>query len=155
ILRLALWRVLQTTLSCLLANIAMGQTFSVSHLTSAEYQTKFNELTKQGLRPIKVWSWGPIDSAGSFGYWATFQKDDGTPWVARHGIDAGAYQQEFNKWTAAGYMPTSINVACVGSQVRYCVIYDKIPNPPAWVARHGMNEAAFRNENSTWTAKGY
>jgi len=158
ILRLALWRVLQTMLFCLLANVTMGQTTNVSNLTSAEYQRKFDELTKLGLRPIKVWSGqlGTIDSAGlSFGYWATFGKDNGTPWVARHGIDAGTYQQEFNKWTAAGYMPTSINVACVGSQVRYCVVYDKIANPPAWVARHGMNQAAFSNENSTWTAKGY
>jgi len=52
-------------------------------------------------------------------------------------------------------MPTDINVACVGSEVRYCVIYDKIANPPAWIARHGMNEAAFKSENSTWTEKGY
>ena len=99
---------------------------------------------------------GTIDSAGaSFGYWATFAKDSGTPWVARHGLNAGMYQQEFNKWTAAGYMPTDINVAYIGSEVRYCVIYDKIANPPAWVARHGMNEAAFKNENSTWGAKRY
>ena len=158
ILRFVLSFALQTMLFCLLANIAMGQTTNVSNLTSAEYQRKFNELTKAGLRPIKVWSkqLGTIDSAGaSFGYWATFAKDSGTPWVARHGLNAGMYQQEFNKWTAAGYMPTDINVACVGSEVRYCVIYDKIANPPAWVARHGMNEAAFRNEDSTWTAKGY
>lgn len=140
------------------ANIATGQTTNVSNLTSAEYQRKINELTKEGLRPVKVWSkqLGRIDAAGaSFGYWATFEKDNGTPWVARHGLDAGAYQQEFNKWTAAGYMPTDINVACVGSEVRYCVIYDKIANPPAWIARHGMNEAAFKSENSTWTEKGY
>jgi hypothetical protein len=143
-------------------NIAMGQTIDVENLTSAEYQKKFNELIQAGFRPIKVWSKPQhvIDYAEgekpSFGYWATFQKvPNGAPWEARHGLDAATYQQEFNKWTRAGYMPTHINVACVGSEVRYCVVYDKIANPPAWVARHNMDEAAFKNENATWTAKGY
>jgi hypothetical protein len=144
------------------ANIAMGQTIEVKDLTSAEYQEKFNELTQAGFRPIRVWS-GSLHvndhtegEKSSFGYSATFQKvPAGTPWVARQGLDAAAYQQEFNKWTRAGYVPTAINVACVGSEVRYCVVYDKIANPPAWVARHGMDAAAFRNENATWTAKGY
>ena len=63
--------------------------------------------------------------------------------------------EEFNKWTAAGYMPTHVNVACVGSEVRYCVVYDKIANPRAWVARHNMDKATFGNENATWTARGY
>jgi len=139
-------------------NIAMGQTIDVENLTSAEYQKKFNELVQGGFRPIKVWS-KPLQVIGekpSFGYWATFQKvPNGTPWVARHGLDAATYQQDFNKWTGAGYMPTHINVACVASEVRYCVVYDKIENPPAWVARHRMDEAAFKNESATWTAKGY
>ena len=152
----------QTTLFCLSANIAMAQTTEVKNLTSAEYQKKFDQLTQAGFRPVKVWSktLGVIDYTEGehprFGYWATFQKvPGGPPWVARHGIDAATYQQEFNKWTQAGYMPTDINVACVGSDVRYCVIYDKIANPPAWVARHGINNAAFQNENASWTAKGY
>src|SRR5437870_77455 len=104
ILRLALSLAFQTTLFCSLAGIAMAQTTDVSNLTSAEYQKKFNDLTQEGFRPIKVWSkqLGTIDSVGAkprFGYWATFQKvPNGTPWVARHGLDAATYQQEFNKW---------------------------------------------------------
>jgi len=142
--------------------IASGQKVNVENLTSAEYQKKFDELILAGFRPIKVWAkqLQVIDHTEgekpSFGYWATFQKvPNGTPWAERHGLDAAMYQREFNKWTGAGYMPTYINVACVGSEVRYCVVYDKIASSPAWIARHNMDTTAFESENRTWTAKGY
>lgn len=142
----------------LFANVALSQTIEVTNVTAAEYQKKFNELTKQGFRPIKVWSktLGTFDSAPSFGYWATFQKvPNGPAWASFHGLDAAAYQKEFNKWTALGYVPTDLNVACVNNQVKYCVIYDKIANHPAFVARHNIHKAEFDKTNSELLAKGY
>ena len=70
-------------------------------------------------------------------------------------MDAATYQQEFTKYVAQGYMPTDLNVAALGNEVRYCVIFDKIPNPPAWVAKHNLTQAAFNQEQATWTGKGY
>ncbi|MEY2495653.1 MAG: hypothetical protein QOJ45_2145 [Verrucomicrobiota bacterium] len=149
-------------LASLLANVALGQTIEVTNLNSKEYQKKFDELTKQGFRPVKVWSkiLGVFDyqpgESPSFGYWATFQKvPNSPPWAAFHGLDAAAYQQQFNKWTAQGYMPTDMNVACVNGAVRYCVIYDKIANHPAWVAKHNINKAEFDRTNTDLLAKGY
>jgi hypothetical protein len=149
-------------LLCLFANGVLGQVVEVKNLTSNEYQKKFDKLTKQGYRPIKVWSktLQVFDYVGgeqpSFGYWATFQKiSNGTAWVARHGMDAATYQQEFNKWVAQGYMPTDINVACVNNVVRYCVIYDNIVNTPAWEARHNINKTEFDRTNTDLIAKGY
>src|SRR5882724_8229519 len=114
---------------------ALGQDTELTNLTCREYQKKFDELVQRGYRPVKVWSktLGVIDYVDgehpSFGYWATFRKvPGGTPWVARHGLDAGAYQSEFDKWVAQGYMPTDMNVACVNKVVKYNVIYDKIAN---------------------------
>ena len=148
------------TLLCLLANTVFAEDINVANLTSKEYQTKFNELTKLGYRPIKVWSkpLGTFDGGGggAFGYWATFRKvTDGVPWAARHGLDAAAYQQEFDLRVAQGYMPTDINVACVNDVVRYNVIYDKIANPPPWVARHNINKAEYERTQKDLLAKGY
>jgi Bacterial tandem repeat domain 1 len=145
-----------------LANLATVQALEVANLTAKEYQKKFDELTKQGYRPVKVWSktLGVFDyqpgEGPSFGYWATFEKvPNSPPWASFHGLDAAAYQQQFNKWTAQGYMPTDMNVACVNGAVRYCVIYDKIANAPAWVARHNINKAEFDRTNTDLLAKGY
>ncbi|MBE7157606.1 MAG: hypothetical protein INR62_04080 [Rhodospirillales bacterium] len=146
------------TFFCLMANSALGQVIQEKNLTSTEYQKRFDQHVKDGYRPVKVWSkaLGVFDGPTSFGYWATFQKDSGKiPWVARHGLDAATYQQEFNKWSAQGYVPTDMNVARVNDQVRYCVIYDKIPNAPAGIARHNINKAQFDQENKSATAKGY
>jgi len=155
-------KLIYVTALSLLAHVALGQTVEVKNVTAKEYQKKFDELTKQGFRPIKVWSktLGVFDyqpgEGPSFGYWAMFQKvPNGPPWAAFHGLDAAAYQKEFNKWTGQGYMPTDLNVACVNGAVRYCVIYDKIPNHPAWVARHNINKAEFDRTNTDLLAKGY
>jgi hypothetical protein len=149
-------------LLCLFGNTALAQVKEVQNVTAKEYQKKFDELTKEGYRPIKVWSktLGVFDYVGgekpSFGYWATFKKtSNGTPWVARHGLDAATYQQEFNKWTAQGYVPTDINVACVNNVVRYCVIFDRVANPPAWQARHNVSRAEFEKTNNDLIAKGF
>ena len=146
----------------LLANVAQGQTIEVKNLTGKEYQKRFNELTKQGYRPVKVWgkTLSVFDYEGgegpSFGYWGTFQKvPNSPPWVAFHGLDAAGYQQQFTKYTAQGFMPTDINVGCVNNAVRYCVIYDKIANAPAWAARHNINKTEFDRTNKDLLAQGY
>jgi|SRR5262249_5106472 len=150
---------LQTTLFCFLANIAMGQTTELRNLTHSEFTKKINSLAQEGFRPIKIWSkqLGTIDSVGAnFGFWATLKKDpNGPPWHTVHGINADQYQQSFNKWTGQGYIPTDVNVACVGSKVLYCAIFEQIPNAPAVAARHNINNATFQKENATWTRQGY
>ncbi len=141
---------------------ARAQDLEIKNLTSKEYQKKFDQLVQQGFRPIKVWSktLGVFDYEGgeqpSFGYWATFRKVPNSPaWVARHGIDAASYQNEFNKWVGEGYMPTDINVACVNHAVRYCVIYEKIPNPKPWIARHNIKQSEYDATHKDLLAKGY
>lgn len=155
-------KIIYTALLCLIANTLLSQVVNVANLTSGQYQKKFDALVQQGYRPIKVWSkvlgvFDYTDGEGpSFGFWGTFQKvPNTTPWAAKHGIDAAAYQKEFNARTAQGYMPTDMNVACVSNQVRYCVIYDKIPNALPWVAKHNINSADFQKANADLISKGY
>lgn len=157
ILRRALSLALHTTLLCFLASNAMGE--QVSNLTSSEFEKRINDLAKEGFRPVKIWSkqLGTFDSASvKPGYWATLKKDpNGPPWQAIHGFNAEHYQQEFNKWTSAGYVPTDVNVACVGSKVLYCGVFEKIPNAPATVARHNIDNATFQKQNAICSAQGY
>ena len=141
---------------------ANAQQTEVKNVTVREYQREFDRLVSQGYRPIKVWSktLGVFDyqpgERPQLGYWGIFQKrPNTTPWVARHGLSHEAYQREFNTWTRQGYMPTDINVAFMDGRTSYCVIYDKIPNPPAWVARHGLTNTDFTKTNDDLIRQGY
>jgi hypothetical protein len=159
IIKLVLSLALQTTLFCFLANIASGQTTDVSNLTYDEFKKKLDDLGKQGFRPVKIWSkpLGTFDSASAKpGYWAKLEKvRGGIPWAARFGKNAEHYQQEFEKFTAQGLTPMDVNVSCVGSQPLYCGIFEKLPNAPACIARHNIDNATFQKQNATCTQQGY
>ncbi|MGF7214126.1 hypothetical protein GGR92_000266 [Spirosoma lacussanchae] len=141
---------------------ANAQRTEVKNVTAREYQRQFDRLVAQGYRPISVSAntlqvidYQPGERP-QLGYWGVFEKrPDTTPWAARHALSHEAYQREFNTWTRQGYMPTSINVAFMDGQTSYCVIYDKIPNPPAWVARHGISYAEFARTNEDLLRQGY
>jgi len=75
--------------------------------------------------------------------------------VARHGLSAAAYQTEFNKWTQQGYKPSDISAYTVNGQDLYAVIFDKVANAPAWVARHGLSANDYQVEFNKWTGQGY
>jgi hypothetical protein len=67
-------------------------------------------------------------------YATIWEKRTDTPqWVARHGLSATEYQQEFNKWEAEGYYLFKIS----GYAGRYAAIWRK-GGPAVWQARHGI-----------------
>ncbi|RFS21895.1 hypothetical protein DVR12_14685 [Chitinophaga silvatica] len=142
--------------------LAHAQQKELQNLTSTLYQKEFNKLVAQGYRPIKVWSktlqvidYDPGEVPRP-GYWAIFEKrTNSSPWVARHGLSASAYQTEFNTWTSKGFIPSDINVACVEGHVIYCVIYDKYPTPMIWQARHGLDYATYNTVNKDLLKQGY
>jgi len=137
---------------------AYAKDTKIENLTSDEYQTKFEELTQRGLRPVKVWVQpgpGNKDRAELPRFGAVFRKVKNTPaWEARHGLDATAYQEEFNKLVAEGYMPTEIATACVNQQVLYSVIFEKIPDAKPWFALHNIFQEEFDDANQQLLAKG-
>jgi hypothetical protein len=141
---------------------ALAQTVEVKNVTNRQYQKRFNELTQQGYRPIKVTSktlqvFDYTDGEQpQLGYWATFQKQpNSSAWAAQHGLTSDAYQQSFNHWTAQGYLPTDINVAYLNGQASYSVIFDKVITPVDWQARHGLNYQTFQQTNQTLTQQGF
>ena len=122
-------------------------------LSGQDYQTEFTKWTAQGYRPVRVSGYASGNQAR---YAALFEKRVNSPaWVARHGLNAQDYQTEFTKWTSQGYKPTDISTYTVNGQDFYTVIFDKIPNSPAWVARHGLSSNDYQTEFNKWTSQGY
>src|SRR5476649_487142 len=81
-------------------------------------------------------------------YAAIWEKTPGPAWVARHGMNAQTYQQEFDSRTSQGYCLTLVSGYAVSNQARYAAIWEK-KNCPAYVARHGLTSAAYQNEFDT------
>ncbi len=79
----------------------------------------------------------------------------GEAWVCRHGLTSAGYQAEFNKWTSQGYRLIQISGYSESDKALYAAIFEKTPNPPAWVARHGLPQASYQEEVNKWTSQGY
>jgi CubicO group peptidase (beta-lactamase class C family) len=67
---------------------------------------------------------------------AVFSNDDVGRWVARHGLTASAYQQEFDSHVANGLMPICVDAGGVGSSARFAAIFAErdIPSSREWSA---------------------
>ncbi len=127
----------------------------VSHhgMTSAEYQKKFNQYVGQSKMTLTHVSGYNVN--GKDYYAAIWEKQNNPPaWVARHAMTSAQYQAEFNKWTKAGYRPTTVSGYSVGNSARYAAIFRKVSGG-AWVARHGLTSAQYQTEFNKWTKAGY
>jgi DNA-binding transcriptional regulator of glucitol operon len=120
-------------------------------MTSAQYQQQFNTLAQQGYRLIDV---SGYTVAGQDHYAAIWEKTQGPPLVARHGLTAAQYQQEFNTLTQQGYRLVDISGYNVGGQDHYAAIWEKSQGP-AWQGRHGMTSAQYQQEFNTLSQQGY
>jgi DNA-binding transcriptional regulator of glucitol operon len=69
-------------------------------MTSAQYQQEFNTLSQQGYRLIHIRGW---PSGNTVHYAAIWEKTDGSPWIARHGMLSNDYQEEFDTLLKQGY----------------------------------------------------
>lgn len=116
-----------------------------------DYQTVFEHIASSGYRP--VWVDG-YDVNGRTFFNVVFRWNDGTPWVARHGLDSDNYQQEFDKWTKQGFRLAHIESYLSGGLVRYAPIFVKSPGP-AWVAYHGRVGVQHQKEFDRLTDQGF
>lgn len=125
---------------------------SWSHLTSAQYQQKFNELSAQGYRPVYVDGYGFNGEDRYSGIW---EKRAGTLWVARHRMTSSQYQSEFNKWVGQeGFRLIHVSGYGIGGQAHYAAIFEKSEGP-AWRAHHGMTGAQYQSLFDRHKADGF
>lgn len=130
-----------------------GPAWTAKHgLTGAQYQTEFNNLTKQGYRPILV---SGFPSGNQAKYACIFIKEANAPaYAAKHGMTAAQYQAEFNNWTGKGYRLVDVSGYTVGGTDFYAAIWEKSAGP-AWVARHNMSSTDYQNEFNEKAGQGY
>jgi CubicO group peptidase (beta-lactamase class C family) len=107
-------------------------------LTSAQYQTEFDNAARDGFRLLLV---NGYTVAGQDRYVAIWEKSPGPPWIARHGLTSAQYQTEFDKWSAQGFRLVHVS----GYGDHYAAIWHK-KSGPALIARHGLTSAQYQTE---------
>lgn len=104
----------------------------------ADHQRRFEASVKARLRPTSV---APTADGMQL---AVYRDDQVGEWVARHGLNAAAYQAEFDAQKARGLFPVALASAGAGNGTRYSAIF---AGKTAAVARvfstTGMRDAAL------------
>ena len=121
------------------------------NLTPEAYQQAFDALTKQGFRLLHV---SGYSSGGAPRYAAIFEKSAGPAWVARHAMDAGAYQTAFNTFIQQGYRLKEVSGFSAGGKDQYAAIWEKAGGPP-WLARNGVPDGWYQNLFDNCYYQGY
>jgi predicted cobalt transporter CbtA len=122
-----------------------------SGLTSAQYQSLFNQLVGQGYRLTDV---SGYNLNGEARYAAIFEQSSGPAWQARHGLTSAQYQATFNQLVGQGYRPVRVNGYEINGEDRYAVIFHK-SNGSAWQARHGMTSMQYQTTFNQLVSQGY
>ena len=131
---------------------SVGPAWIARHgMSSAAYQAEFNDRVNEGYRLIEV---SGYTVNGQPHYAAIFDKSAGPAWIARHGMSSSEYQSEFNKLVGEGYRLRQVSGYAVGSDAQYAAIFDKSAGP-AWIARHGLDSAAYQAEFDARVKEGY
>jgi hypothetical protein len=120
-------------------------------MTSDQYQTEFDRLADDGFR-LRIVSGYQADGEARFA--ALWEQDPDGKWVARHGMSASQYQQEFDALIGKGYRLIFVDGYRLNETDYYAAIWDKSPGP-AWVARHGMTSSQYQAEFNKFIGKGY
>jgi len=75
-------------------------------------------------------------------------------WVANHGLDAAAYQAEFDRLTGQGFRLIKVSGYSVGGSARYASIWTQAPGP-AWSAMHGVDGDTYQAQFDSLASQGY
>jgi hypothetical protein len=113
---------------------------AVHGFDSGQYQQLFDELVPQGFRPVIV---SGYTAHGADRFAALFEQREGPAFVARHGIDAAAYQQVFDEVVPQGFRPTSLSGYSSNGVDRFAAVFEQIAGP-AFVARHGIDGGQYQ-----------
>ena len=111
-------------------------------LTSQEYQQQFDQLVgHQGYR-LKLVDGYTV--SGQDRYAAIWEKSDGPPFVARHGLTSQQYQQQFDDLVERqGYCLAHVSGYAVGNEDRYAAIWEKKSCAP-FAAIHGLSAQQYQ-----------
>ncbi len=141
----------------LVALVLIGHTaafadFVARHgLNSGQYQSAFDQYVAQGYRLSSV---DAYSTPSGVRYAAIWERRGGPAWVARHGMNAGAYQAAFNKYTGQSFRPLDISASAIGfGDGTFTALWGKSGGP--WVARHGLTSGQYQAAFDKLVGQGY
>lgn len=135
----------------MLALPAAAADWVVRHgLTSAQYQSAFEDFTGKGFRLKSI---SGYDSGGAR-YAALWSKNPGPAQSARHGLNPQQYQAAFDDYSKKGYRLSYVNGYTVGNQPFYAAIWEKTGGP-ARAARHGLTADQYQAAVTDMSAQGF
>ena len=79
-------------------------------LSESAYQQTMTDLSREQFRPTHVSVFRLRDESRFSAIW---EKEDGLPWIARHGLSTAEYQQLFDQLSRRGYR-LRCSPQCVG-----------------------------------------
>ncbi len=130
-----------------------GPAWAAHHgLTGAQYQERFDYYTSQGYRPVRV---SGYEINGVPHYAGLWEYSDGRAWVARHGISAAQYQQEFDLYLNQGYRLVCVSAFSINGTSYYSAIWDSSSGQPAWASNHGLTSSDYQDLFLHYVNHGY
>ena len=120
-------------------------------LTSAQYQSTFDQLVSQGYRLIQV---SGYSVNGQDLYAAIWEQSSGPARQARHGLTSAQYQSTFNQLVSQGYRLVDVSGYSVNGQDLYAAIWEQ-SSGPARQARHGLTSAQYQSTFNQLVSQGY
>lgn len=120
-------------------------------MDSATYQAEFNRLRDAGYRLIDV---SGYEEGGQARYVAIWERSPGPAWQARHGLDAAAYQAEFDALAANGHILVRVSGYTVSGRTLYAGIWHLRPSR-ALQARHGIDAETYQRTFDDLLYQGY
>lgn len=131
-----------------------GPIYARHRLTPGQYQALFTQLTGDGWK-LNYVSGYLVGNAQR--YACIFEKVSHNPQIASHGLTSIGYQRQFDIATKTrGYTPVLVNgYTGPDGRDRYAAIWEKLPGPQNWVARHGMTSSGYQQEFDKWVGQGY
>lgn len=109
-------------------------------LTAEQYQSVFNDMTKDGYTISHV---SVLSIGGSPRFAAIFEKN-APPTAARHGLTAAEYQNAFEDYASKGFRLKVVSGYKQGNGDRYAGVWVKTGGPQ-WSARHGIKGAFYQH----------
>ena len=120
-------------------------------LDAAAHQAEFDSLSAQGYRLLRV-SGCSVDNVAY--YASIWEQSPGPAFVARHGIDGGAYQSEFDTWVGQGYRLVDVSGFELDGADHYAAIWYQGVDFP-FGANHGLSNADYQAAVDRYIADGY
>ncbi|KAK2793020.1 hypothetical protein FQN52_002168 [Onygenales sp. PD_12] len=123
-----------------------------TQMSASGFQRVFDQLVdNEGYRLTYVSGYAVGKEARYAAIWE--KVDDKTPWVARFGLTAKRYQEEFDKNLAKGFRPIHVNGYTVDGETLFAAIWEK--SDSAFQARHGLTPEQYQKTFDELSEKGY